>query len=39
MFVAYCFLSAQWEKQLWLVLALLATAPALAREQRDEETR
>jgi O-antigen ligase len=33
MFTAYFFLSAQWEKQLWLVLALLAAVPALARER------
>jgi O-antigen ligase len=31
MFAAYLFLSAQWEKQLWLVLALLAVVPALGR--------
>lgn len=34
---AYFFLSAQWEKQLWLVLALLAAVPALARARADGE--
>lgn len=38
MFVAYFFLSAQWEKQLWLVLGLLAAASALGRAV-DGETR
>ncbi|MFL5960992.1 MAG: O-antigen ligase family protein [Gaiellaceae bacterium] len=33
MFVAYLFLSAEWEKQLWLVLALLAVVPALVRAE------
>jgi len=31
MFVAYAFLSGQYEKQLWLVLGLVASIPALAR--------
>lgn len=39
MLTSYFFLSAQWEKQLWLVLALLAAAPALARAPEDEEAR
>jgi putative inorganic carbon (HCO3(-)) transporter len=37
MFAAYIFLSAQWEKQFWLVLALLAALPALVRVQRGRE--
>jgi O-antigen ligase len=39
MFVAYFFLSAQWEKQLWIVLALLAAAPALVPAAEPEEPR
>ncbi len=39
MLVAYVFLSAQYEKQLWLVLALLASVPALAVERERRETR
>jgi O-antigen ligase len=35
MFVAYCFISAQWEKQPWLVLALLAAVPALVRGETE----
>jgi putative inorganic carbon (hco3(-)) transporter len=31
MFAAYAFLSGQYEKQLWLVLGLIASIPALAR--------
>jgi hypothetical protein len=31
MFAAYVFLSAQWEKQLWLVLGLLAVTGAASR--------
>lgn len=38
MFVAYCFLSAQWEKQLWLVIALLAAVPALVPPGGEGET-
>jgi O-antigen ligase len=34
MFTAYAFLSAQWEKQLWLVLALLAVTSALVSSPR-----
>lgn len=34
MFTAYFFLSGQYEKQLWLVLGLLAAIPALARQAR-----
>lgn len=34
MFVAYVFLSGQYEKQLWLVLGLLAAVPALLRWRR-----
>jgi putative inorganic carbon (hco3(-)) transporter len=37
MFSAYVFISAQWEKQLWLVFALLAAVPALARPSGDRE--
>ncbi len=39
MLVAYVFLSAEFEKQLWLVLALLASVPALLREDAAEEDR
>lgn len=38
MFAAYVFLSAQWEKQLWLVLGLLAAVSALPRIRRATET-
>lgn len=34
MFVAYVFLSGQYEKQLWLVLGLLAAVPTLAQWRR-----
>jgi O-antigen ligase len=36
MLVAYVFLSAEFEKPLWLILALLASIPALLREDRAE---
>lgn len=36
MLVAYVFLSAEYEKPLWLVLALLASAPALLRDDAKE---
>lgn len=36
LFCAYVFISAQWEKQLWLVLALLVAVPALARTRESE---
>jgi O-antigen ligase len=35
MLVAYVFLSAEFEKPLWLVVALLAAVPALLREKRS----
>lgn len=35
MFTAYAFLSAQWEKQLWLVLALLAVTSAVVSSPRS----
>lgn len=34
MFAAYTFLSAQWEKQLWLVLALLTVSSAVVSSRR-----
>jgi O-antigen ligase len=34
MFAAYAFISAEYEKQLWLVLGLLAAVPALAARRR-----
>lgn len=37
MLTSYFFLSAQWEKQLWLVLALLAVVPAVARRSGEPE--
>jgi hypothetical protein len=37
MFSAYVFISAQWEKQLWLVFGLLAVVPALARRRGADE--
>lgn len=39
MFVAYAFLTAEYEKQLWLVLGMLASTPALAKRaaQGDRE--
>ena len=37
MLVAYVFLSAEFEKPLWLVLALLAAAPALLRDDAPVE--
>ena len=37
MLVAYIFLSAEFEKPLWLVLALLASVPALVREASPDE--
>ena len=39
MLTAYFFLSAEFEKQLWLVLALLACVPALLREDSAERER
>ena len=39
MLTAYFFLSAEFEKQLWLVLALLATVPALLRHESAEPER
>jgi O-antigen ligase len=36
MFAAYIFISAQWEKQLWLVFALLAAVGALGRPDSAE---
>jgi O-antigen ligase len=36
MFSAYLFISAQWEKQIWLVFALLAAIPALAQADAAE---
>jgi O-antigen ligase len=36
MFTAYVFFSAQFEKQLWLILGLLATLPAVLRAHRAE---
>jgi O-antigen ligase len=36
MFAAYIFISAQWEKQLWLVFALLAAVGALGRPEPAE---
>jgi O-antigen ligase len=35
MFAAYAFLSGQYEKQLWLLLGVLAAIPALARHEAD----
>lgn len=37
MLTAYFFLSAQWEKQLWLVLGLLAVVPAVVRRPAEGE--
>jgi O-antigen ligase len=34
--VAYIFLSGQYEKQLWLLLGLLAAIPTLARQREDD---
>jgi O-antigen ligase len=39
MFTSYVFLSAEWEKQLWLVLALLAAASALPRDEDEADQR
>jgi putative inorganic carbon (HCO3(-)) transporter len=38
MFAAYVFLSGQYEKQLWLVIGLLASVPALARRSAPGTT-
>lgn len=37
MFTSYIFLSAEWEKQLWLVLALLAATSAVVAERRADQ--
>jgi O-antigen ligase len=36
MLTAYVFLSAEFEKQLWLVLALLASVPAILRDEKAD---
>ena len=35
MLTAYAFLSAEFEKPLWLVLGLLAAVPAVLRDERS----
>jgi O-antigen ligase len=37
MLIAYAFLSAEFEKPLWLVLGLLASVPALLRDDTSAE--
>jgi hypothetical protein len=39
MLTSYFFLSAQWEKQLWLMLALLAAASAASRPHEGPEAK